>query len=56
MNYNNRLAADLISLVANAVNTNTIEEALEYLKENYSSSPLVEHTTNVLITIQNKKL
>lgn len=52
-----KFACDLISLVANAVATGTIEEAQDYLIDKYqgTDNPIVEHTFSVLTTI-NKKL
>lgn len=52
-----KFTCDLISLVADAVATGTIEEAQDYLIDKYqgTDNPIVEHTFNVLTTI-NKKL
>lgn len=48
---------DLISLVANAVFTNTIEEAEDYLLEKYDdpSNPLFQHVFNVLDSIKQQQ-
>ena len=48
---------DLISLVANAVFTDTISEAEDYLVEHYQGedNDLVEHCLNVLSSIKNKQ-
>lgn len=50
-------ACDLISLVANAILTDTIEEAEDYLVETYQgeADELVEHSLNVLSSIKNKQ-
>ena len=49
-------SCDLISLVANAVATDTIPEAIEYLTERFDvDDPVVYQAYNVLITIQNKQ-
>ena len=52
-----KFACDLISLVANAVATGTIEEAQDYLIDKYQGidNPVLEHAFNVLTNI-NKKL
>lgn len=57
MKNSQKLACDLISLVANAVATETIPEAQDYLTEKYAceENPLIEHTFNVLTEINNKK-
>lgn len=48
---------DLISVVAEAISTGTIEETQDYLIDKYQGvdSPILEHTFNVLTTA-NKKL
>lgn len=50
---------DLISLVANAVATNTEEEAIEYLNDVHFNSTeeaqQISHSIDVLIQITNKK-
>lgn len=52
-----KFACDLISLVADAIATGTIEEAQDYLIDKYQGvdNPVLEHTFNVL-TNANKKL
>ena len=52
-----KFACDLISVVADAIATGTIEEAQDYLIDKYQGidNPVLEHTYNVLTTI-NKKL
>lgn len=52
-----KFTCDLISLVANAIATGTIEEAQDYLIDKYQGvdSPILEHTFNVLTNV-NKKL
>lgn len=52
-----KLACDLISLVANAIATNTIAEAQDYLVEKYNNeeNSLITHTFQVLTEINNKK-
>lgn len=48
---------DLISLVANAIFTDTISEAEDYLVETYQGEEdeIVEHCLNVLSQIKNKQ-
>jgi len=48
---------NLISLVANAVATSTIEEAEDYLVDTSDlyDSDLIEHVLNVLTSIKNKR-
>ena len=48
---------DLISLVANAVATDTISEAEDYLCDHYQGedNDLIEHTLNVLTSIKTKR-
>lgn len=54
---NEKLAMDLISLVANAIATGTISEAEDYLVDKYqgSDNPLIEHSLNVMSEIFNKQ-
>ena len=48
---------DLISLVANAVATDTISEAEDYLVDHYQGedNDLIEHSLNVMSNIKNKQ-
>lgn len=52
-----KFVCDLISLVANAVATDTISEAEDYLVEHYqgSDNELIEHSLNVMSAIANKQ-
>ena len=52
-----KFVCDLISLVANAVATDTISEAEDYLCDHYQGedNELIEHTLQVLTTI-NKQI
>lgn len=52
-----KFVCDLISLVANAVATDTISEAEDYLVEHFQGedNDLIEHTLNVLTAIKNKQ-
>lgn len=52
-----KFVCDLISLVANAVATDTIAEAEDYLVEHYQGSDdeLIEHSLNVMSQIYNKQ-
>lgn len=52
-----KFVCDLISLVANAVATDTISEAEDYLVEHYQGedNDLIEHSLNVLTSIKNKQ-
>ena len=52
-----KFCCDLISLVANAVATDTIAEAEDYLVEHYqgSDNELIEHSLNVMSAISNKR-
>ena len=52
-----KFVCDLISLVADAVATDTISEAEDYLVDNYQGiqSPILEHTFDVLSNINNKR-
>ena len=49
---------DIISTVANAVATDTIPEAEDYLQEKYddNNAEVIDHALNVLTTIYNKQL
>lgn len=51
-----KFVCDLISLVANAVATDTISEAEDYLVEHYQGedNELIEHCLNVMSQISNK--
>ena len=53
MKNSQKLACDLISLVANAIATNTIAEAQNYLAEKYNNeeNPLITHAFQVLTNI-----
>jgi len=52
-----KFVCDLISLVANAVATDTIEEAEDYLCDHYQGedNELIEHSLNVMSQIYNKQ-
>ena len=52
-----KFVCDLISLVANAVATDTISEAEDYLVDHYQGeyNDLVEHSLNVMSSIKNKQ-
>lgn len=52
-----KFVCELISLVANAVATDTISEAEDYLVEHYqgSDNELIEHSLNVMSAIANKQ-
>ena len=52
-----KFVCDLISLVANAVATDTISEAEDYLVDHYqgSDNELIEHSLNVMSAISNKR-
>lgn len=52
-----KFVRDLISLVANAVATDTISEAEDYLVEHFQGedNDIIEHTLNVLTAIKNKQ-
>jgi hypothetical protein len=52
-----KFVCDLISLVANAVATDTIAEAEDYLVDHYqgSDNELIEHSLNVMSAISNKQ-
>ncbi len=51
-----KFVCDLISLVANAVATDTISEAEDYVVDRYQGedNDLIEHTLNVLTAVKNK--
>lgn len=53
-----KFVCDLISLVANAVATDTISEAEDYLCDHYQGedNELIEHTLQVLTIIKNKQI
>ena len=52
-----KFVCDLISLVADAVATDTISEAEDYLVDNYQGvqDPVLEHTFDVLSQVFNKQ-
>ena len=52
-----KLVCDVISTVANAVATDTIPEAEDYLQEKYddNNAEIIDHTLNVLTNIYNKQ-
>lgn len=52
-----KFVCDLISLVANAVATDTISEAEDYVVDRYQGedNDLIEHTLNVLTAVKNKQ-
>lgn len=50
-----KFVCDLISLVANAVATDTISEAEDYLCDHYPDNDLIEHSLNVLANIKQTK-
>jgi hypothetical protein len=52
-----KFVCDLISLVANAVATDAISEAEDYLVDHYQSedNDLIEHSLNVLTNIKTNK-
>lgn len=52
-----KLAKDLISLVADAVASDTIPEAEDYIVSKYQGedNELIEHTLNVLSKINNEQ-
>ena len=51
-----KFVCDLISLVANAVATDTISEAEDYIVDHYQGedNDVIEHTLNVLTAVKNK--
>lgn len=53
-----KFVCDLISLVANAVATDTISEAEDYLVDRYQGedNDLIEHSLNVMSNIKNKQI
>lgn len=55
--FEKKNVCNLISLVANAVATDTIPEAEDYLvdQSDLYDNDLIEHTLNVLTTIKNKQ-
>jgi hypothetical protein len=52
-----KFVCDLISLVADAVATDTISEAEDYLVDHYQGedNDLIEHSLNVLTAVRNKQ-
>lgn len=52
-----KFVCDLISLVANAVATDTISEAEDYLVDHYQGedNDLIEHSLTVMSNIKNKQ-
>lgn len=52
-----KFVCDLISLVANAVATDTISEAEDYVVDHYQGedNDIIEHTLNVLTAVRNKQ-
>ena len=52
-----KFVCDLISLVANAVATDTISEAEDYVVDRYQGedNDVIEHTLNVLTAVKNKQ-
>jgi hypothetical protein len=52
-----KFVCDLISLVANAVATDTISEAEDYIVDRYQGedNDLIEHSLNVMSNIRNKQ-
>lgn len=52
-----RFVCGLISLVTNAVATDTISEAEDYIVDRYQGedNDVIEHTLNVLTAISNKQ-
>lgn len=55
--FEKKNVCNLISLVANAIATDTISEAEDYLvdQSDLYDDDLIEHTLNVLTTIKNKQ-
>lgn len=51
-----KFVCDIISLVANAIATNTVPEAQDYIEEKYNSldDPIIEHAYNVLTKVYNE--
>ena len=52
-----KFVCDLISLVANAVATDTISEAEDYVVDHYQGedNDVIEHKLNVLTAVRNKQ-
>ena len=52
-----KFVCDIISLVADAVATDTISEAEDYLVEHFQGedNDVIEHTLNVLTAVKNKQ-
>lgn len=52
-----KFVCDLISLAANAVATDTISEAEDYIVDHYQGedNDVIEHTLNVLTAVRNKQ-
>ena len=52
-----KFVCDLVSLVANAVATDTISEAEDYVVDHYQGedNDVIEHTLNVLTAVKNKQ-
>jgi len=52
-----KFVCDLISLVANAVATDTISEAEDYIVDHYQGedNDVIEYTLNVLTAVKNKQ-
>ena len=52
-----KFVCGLISLVANAVATDTISEAEDYIVDHYQGedNDVIEHTLNVLTAVRNKQ-
>lgn len=52
-----KFVCDLISLVANAIATDTISEAEDYVVDHYQGedNDIIEHTLNVLTAVRNKQ-
>ena len=52
-----KFVCGLISLVANAVATDTISEAEDYVVDHYQGedNDVIEHTLNVLTAVKNKQ-
>lgn len=52
-----KFVCDLISLAANAIATDTISEAEDYIVDHYQGedNDVIEHTLNVLTAVRNKQ-
>lgn len=52
-----KFVCDIISLVADAVATDTISEAEDYLVDHFQGedNDVIEHTLNVLTAVKNKQ-